>query len=37
MGAGTVITLLVTVPPWPLFNKNPQRFLSIVKEENKDE
>ncbi|KAK5082998.1 hypothetical protein LTR05_006880 [Lithohypha guttulata] len=25
--AGTVVTLLVVVPPWPSFNKNPQPWL----------
>ncbi|RPA82905.1 microsomal signal peptidase subunit SPC12 [Ascobolus immersus RN42] len=33
MGAGTVLTILVTVPPWPVFNKNPQRFHVEEKEE----
>jgi len=26
--AGTFITLLITVPPWPMYNVNPQPWLN---------
>ncbi|CAK7269127.1 hypothetical protein SEPCBS57363_003447 [Sporothrix epigloea] len=27
--AGTVITFIVIVPPWPFFNKNPVKWLPV--------
>jgi len=27
--AGTLVTFLVVVPPWPTFNKNPERWLPV--------
>jgi signal peptidase complex subunit 1 len=29
--AGTALTFLVVVPPWPFFNKNPVQFLPSSK------
>lgn len=26
--AGTALTFLVVVPPWPFYNKNPEPWLS---------
>ncbi|KAK6855885.1 hypothetical protein PG995_008036 [Apiospora arundinis] len=27
--AGTVVTFLVVVPPWPFFNRNPVKWLPV--------
>ncbi|RPA83811.1 microsomal signal peptidase 12 kDa subunit [Ascobolus immersus RN42] len=35
MGAGLILTMLVTVPPWPFYNRNAPRFLGVKTE--KDE
>jgi len=29
--SGTAITVLIIVPPWPLYNQNPQSFLGSNK------
>lgn len=26
--AGTLLTFLVVVPPWPFFNQNPQKWVN---------
>ncbi|KAI0084546.1 microsomal signal peptidase [Irpex rosettiformis] len=28
-GIGTTVVLLITVPPWPLFNQHPIKWLSV--------
>lgn len=25
--AGTIVTALAVVPPWPMYNKNPEKWL----------
>ncbi|KAK9721293.1 hypothetical protein K7432_003520 [Basidiobolus ranarum] len=30
-GAGILLTLLLVVPPWPMYNKNPLNWLPAVK------
>lgn len=27
--AGTLLTFLVVIPPWPFYNKNPVRWLPV--------
>ncbi|KAI0703401.1 microsomal signal peptidase 12kDa subunit, partial [Cytidiella melzeri] len=30
-GAGAILLLLITVPPWPMFNKHPVQWLIAKK------
>jgi signal peptidase complex subunit 1 len=32
--AGTLLTFLVAVPPWPFYNKNPEPWLSPLTKSN---